>query len=100
MKDYKLSEIKDICKYRKANFSHPCDGCEFWNVVCDEWTTSFETLDIEPRDMIELPCKQYITTKKCWFVYYRDKAGDVLPMFCGNEAEADEFLAGLKGNKK
>ena len=85
MKDYTLSEQKAICmKYAEVRFKRP-----------------FAYDDIEPRDMIELPCKLPAVSGKQLQVVYRDKYGYVRskPYDLDEEPDADAFLADLKGGK-
>lgn len=90
MKDYRLSEIKEICE-QQAN----CDNCE--GLAFCEYLRHCRIpneFDIEPRDMIDLPYKQRIDSNGTCFVYYRDEEGAVMPMFfgAGEEPEADAFV--------
>ena len=98
MKDYRLSEIKDICEQQGS-----CDDCECADVchrvhkykfIPNEWD------DIEPRDMIELPCKISVRSdnEAFWQVAYRGltRSGIVIVTDFSEESEADAFLADLK----
>lgn len=97
MKDYRLSEIKDICEQQGS-----CDDCECADVchrvhkykfIPNEWD------DIEPRDMVELPCKMEYEGKygKCWKVYYRNVLdGTIDHKGFYDETQADKFLQELK----
>lgn len=103
MKDYTLSEIKAHCKVRVAKYHNPCKGCEM-EVVCK--STLPLGWEIEPRDMIELPCVNVATISpfgkeiKLYEVHYRDnKTNAILTKICKTEPEADAFLAELKGGK-
>ena len=51
MKDYRFSEAKEICQKRKVN-KLPCEECEFYKLCT--WQ-GFSSMEIEPRDMIDLP---------------------------------------------
>lgn len=100
MKDYRLSEIKEICEKQKD-----CDDCEcveFCGII-DAYNGMpidiFDSLKIEPRDMIELPCKmQYHDSVfgLAWIVLWYNKNGDIDGKNFITEAEADEFIRGLK----
>lgn len=107
MKDYRLSEIKEICKSTTENGG--CLKCSLYpnvclkilkNVVPNKW-------DIEPRDMIELPYINeidksktgcYILDGKFYEVIFRDKDGSIKVKQAESKNEADKFLAMLKGN--
>ena len=97
MKDYRLSEIKAHCKARVAKHQNPCKGCEMEVVCKDTFPVGW---DIEPRDMIELPCKEKNTWGNLvsYDVIFRDKYGHthIIHDFF-DEAKADAFLADLKG---
>ena len=108
MKDYRLSEIIAECKKQKNCSSCPCcDFCEYVDVYSmypAEWE------NVEPRDMIELPCKQALDIDNKvyqWEVIYRGKNGLIYFNMFGTEAEADAFLnkllqkaQQLKGDKE
>ena len=100
MKDYRLSEIIAECEKQENCNDCPCgDFCKYVDVFSEypaEWN------DIEPRDMIELPCKCKSTVNRDWLVYYRSKydCGLIEQQAFSSEAEADAFLAELKGDKK
>ena len=108
MKDYRLSEMRDICA------GHFCErgACEYCEAqdkelhdFCQEYfgtTCPASYSDIEPRDMIELPCKCKSTVNRDWLVYYKSKydCGLIEQQAFSSEAEADAFLAELKGDKK
>ncbi len=104
MKDYRLSEIQN------HNFN------ELWALSDDiakrrlefeflrKAQYSLEHLDIEPRDMIELPYKQqfYVNEgtfrpRTVWSVIFRDNISGACGIESFNtEPEADEFIAKLK----
>ena len=107
MKDYRLSEIKN------HNFN------ELWALSDDiakrrpefeflrKAQYSLEHLDIEPRDMIELPCKEHFVYKhddghitENWRVFYRAEFALIGTAVFPTEPEADAFLAELKGGKR
>ena len=97
MKDYRLSEIKAHCKARVAKYQNPCKGCEM-EVVCK--STLPVGWNIEPRDMIELPYKEFHEVyhgQGLWFVFYRAEGGLMGSRYFNEEPEADAFLAELKG---
>lgn len=78
MKDYRLSELKEICKSMTGNGG--CLKCPLYPNVC--LTTLRDVVpnkwDIEPRDMIELPYKdKYIDSNgnTVLGVYYKDNIG-------------------------
>lgn len=108
MKDYRLSEVKEICKRQYGN----CYGCPLRNgnhlLLC-RFARSPESwnFDIEPRDMIELPSKERFVYKhddghitKNWRVFYRGEFALIETAFFPTEQEANAFLADLKGEKK
>ena len=113
MKDYRLSEIKEICEAMHNKYGeNACIYCEneglgdFCNVEFENYPIDWY-VDIEPRDMIELPCKDYVFFKdeedeeEYWFVYYRSTEFNCIDCkFFETEAEADAFLAELKGGKQ
>lgn len=109
MKDYRLSEIKAICEKMHNEFGeNACIYCEnnglgdFCSVEFENYPTDWY-VDIEPRDMIELPCKELRTESfgNIWDVYHRNaKYGFIQHEYFNTEAEADAFLAELKGDKK
>lgn len=104
MKDYTLSEILsgnvDVLKTdTKQNYA-------LWQIQ-----RAVRDFDIEPRDMIELPCKipltiyhqqlKEIPITTSWEVLYRDiekSKNAVFVKLFYNEGSADEFLASLKKN--
>ena len=104
MKDYRLSEIQN------HNFN------ELWALSDDiakrriefeflrNAQYSLEHLDIEPRDMIELPCKiPYNVGDTCevrYFVLYMKDNGNVSITNGYTEAQANTVLAELKGDKE
>lgn len=115
MKDYRLSEIRDICETMHNEFGeYACIYCEN-NGLGDFCTVEFVDsptdwyVDVEPRDMIELPCKIEVNADPCkievnadpykWQVIWR---GSYRIHTCEfyTEAEADAFLAELKGDRK
>lgn len=108
MKDYTLSEVMARCSklIEKYGAENACDYCrndeelyDFCNeklsdIPC-EWKLTF---DPEPRDIMELPCKQTMKVDDSptfWNVFFRSKYGVDFEFFM-DEAEADEFLAELK----
>ena len=99
MKDYTLSEQKAICmKYAEVG----CRKCEIHDFCHNvRFKRPFAYDDIEPRDMIELPCKLPAVSGKQLQVVYRDKYGYVRskPYDLDEEPDADAFLADLKGGK-
>lgn len=107
MKDYRLSEIKAICKKMQEEYgSNACDMCE--NTLYEVEQFCIHKIgddcpcdwgNIEPRDMIELPYKEHIFREggDFWVVYYRNaKYGCIDGKWFNTEAKADEFLANLK----
>lgn len=106
MKDYRLSEIKEICELETQNggclkcFFYPNSCLKMFKGVPRRW-------DIEPRDMIELPCKEHFTythdnghITENWRVFYRSELALIETAFFSTEPEADAFLAKLKGGKQ
>lgn len=101
MKDYRLSEIKAHCKARVAKHQNPCKGCEMEVVCKDTFPVGW---DIEPRDMLDLPCKLTATRADGSTVYEIVHRGFVSKLICvsdfDTEPEADAFLTNLKGRDK
>ena len=100
MKDYRLSEIKDICEQQDS-----CDDCECADVCHRVHKYKFiptEWDDIEPRDMIELPCKiPMIAINEqalAYQVVYRSilGTGEIVTRIFDNETDADVFLSYCK----
>lgn len=54
------------------------------------------------KDIIELPYKQHICLgfSAYWQVLYRNTFKEILSYSCSTEEEADNYIAGLKGNKQ
>lgn len=110
MKDYRLSEIFAYCKemHDKYYGMQACMYCVLDNPDLSEVCEKLEKCplqwnDIEPRDMIELPYKQFhevYASSGLWFIFYRNKDGLMESRYFNEETEADEFLAKLKGSKK
>ncbi len=110
MKDYRLSEIQAICEKMHNEFGeNACIYCEN-NGLGDFCTVEFENyptdwyVDIEPRDMLELPCKMpYNAGDTCevrYVVLYMKDNGDVSITNGYTEAQADTVLEQLRGDKK
>ena len=98
MKDYRLSEVVEICKKYDGN-CYLCPFQRFGDVVLCSFGVapcSWDT-DIEPRDMIELPNKTAVeyNGKYLTGVVYRKLCFFVIKVF-DTEPEADAFLADLK----
>lgn len=102
MKDYRLSEIKLKC-------TGNCFKCDEENEeiskFCRKYIKTYDDYEmpcdwhIEPRDRIELPCKELVRREggDFWVVYYRSaKYGYVDGKWFDNETDADVFLAYLK----
>lgn len=109
MKDYRLSEIKEICKSMTGDGG--CLKCTLYPNVC--LTTLGDVVpnkwDIAPRDMIELPCINeidksktgcYTLDGKFYEVIFRDKDGSIKVEQAESKDEANKFLAMLKGSDK
>lgn len=97
MKDYRLSEIKEICEKRKR-INASCVGCEM-EEFC--FALNPASVDIEPRDMIELPHKEpYVGCIEYYDVFYRETNGRVVRSTYAREAEADAFMARLKEKRQ
>ncbi len=108
MKDYTLSEAKKICEEHRTCSDCPLKiitqrgiGCVFCNIP-SQWQN-----DIEPRDMIELPCKEHFVYKhddghitENWRVFYRAEFALIGTAVFPTEPEADAFLADLKGGER
>ena len=94
MKDYTFSEMLEICREYDD-----CAGCPF-ETICQNGIASVNERDIEPRDMIELPCMIILGVPACmeFVVIYKDKHGlvKIKTFDCTQEAEADAFLSSLK----
>ncbi len=110
MKDYRLSEISDICEEKCNSCSLkeiPCKSCKMQEICKTlNWQKyhrgfSPNNWKLEPRDMIELPCKCKSTVNRDWLVYYRSKydCGLIEQQAFSSEAEADAFLAKKKKNE-
>ena len=100
MKDYLLSEIKAICDdcVGDCDFCEISHECDFLGI--EKYPIYWE--NIEPRDMIELPCKMEYEGKygKCWKVYYRNVLdGTIDNKGFYDETQADKFLQELKNGK-
>ena len=95
MKDYRLSEIQVKCRERKKN-RMSCNDCEFYPLC--SWQ-GFGAINIEQRDMIELPRKKLIKSisgqELMWEVVFRNITlqGDIRMKYFATEAAADKFLA-------
>lgn len=112
MKDYRLSEIKEICEEKCNSCSLkeiPCKSCKMQEICKTlNWQKYYRGFspnnwELEPRDMIDLPCKQalgkaFMAYK--WEVFFRLKDGVIGSKLFDTEPEADAFLAGLKGGKQ
>ena len=114
MKDFRLSEIKTKC-------TGNCFKCDERNEELSKFCRRFiktyddrempRDWDIEPRDMIELPCKlkyikinpdrqKYFIGSEAWKVIYMAKYdGQIYDESFDEEVEADEFLQELKNGK-
>ena len=99
MKDFRLSEIKEICKNGGCCPLIMNCGGNRGNLAPSYW-------EIEPRDMIELPCKIPLaltdgtTTFKVWQLVYRGNDGRVIERIYTTEIEANKALQELKGEKR
>lgn len=107
MKDFTLSEMKAHCT-KVIQSGKDCTYCKKYDPslynfcmkglsdIPAEWK-----MDIEPRDIIELPCKELVkySGKPTWVVHYRDKKLGFYTVMFDSEPEADVFLAGLKDRK-
>lgn len=95
MKDYRLSEAQAICEKRKRR-NASCIGCEM-EQFC--FALNPASVDIDPRDMIELPCKCQSLQNGDWLVYYRSSYDcNLIELRAFSyETNADAFLAELKG---
>lgn len=94
MKDYRLSEILSYC-YSNGD----CKQCEL-EKICSHRLDYISICNIEPRDMIELPCinheKRFDTD--LYVVYYRNgQCGNIDRHPCDTEAEAKAFIEDLMG---
>lgn len=94
MKDYRLSEIKKACLQQPES----CDDCKcesFCHCTIGKGLVPGQWDNIDPRDMIELPCKISIANDK-WQVIHRDKDNAITIRTFREEAEADKFLYELR----
>ena len=108
MKDYRLSEM-EFCDCHCPYHGEP-NGCNRPEGECEAYRQYLELVEFEKEiksgDMIELPCKiPMIAINEqvlSWQVAYRSVlgTGDIRTRLFDTEAEADAFLAGLKGDKK
>lgn len=103
MKDYRLSEIQNHNWNELWDLSDDIAKRRIEFVFLRNAQYSLEHLDIEPRDMIELPCK--IATPNDifidWQVIWRTKEGGCIGTKSFDcEAKADAFLAELKGDRQ
>lgn len=102
MKDYTLSEIQKICKNRVEHIKNPCKECEMRiNHICNN--TLPIGWQIDKRDIADLPCKivyslPYSGIKRALVVYQEEGKIGFQDDF--TEAEADAFIAELKGGKQ
>ena len=96
MKDYRLSEVQAICVKRKR-INAGCVGCEM-EEFC--FALSPACVDIEPRDIIELPCKianpNDLPTANWQVIWRKQEGGCIETRTFSNETDADMFLAYLK----
>ncbi len=101
MKDYRLSEMQAICEKMHNEFGkNACNLCD--REVSEFCIKEFENCpshwdDIEPRDMIELPYKDYVFDEEeqtdNWFVYYRSTEFKCVDCsYFDTEADADAFV--------
>lgn len=104
MRDYRLSEIKEICESMRGNGG--CIKCSLYPEVCIDMIcdTIPNKWDVKPHDMIELPCKQEIKfseERSEWQVVWRDDFIQRIRFAdFTTESEADAFLEKLKGGKQ
>lgn len=111
MKDYTLSEVASVCISKQTLYNgtvlYDCKNCEFEQICSPtKWGSKVGEI-IEPRDMIELPCKEHFTythdnghITENWRVFYRSELALIETAFFPTETEADAFLAELKGSKQ
>ena len=111
MKDYRLSEIVAHCKEMHDRYGEKaCDNCEGARFCENQFANTpqywVDEHEIEPRDMIELPCKLITDfgdgTKMFQIVWRGAHSKLIVTRDFDNEheAESDEFLAELKGAKR
>ena len=110
MKDFTLSEIKTKC-------TGNCFKCDERNEELSKFCRRFikthddcempRDWDIEPRDMIELPCKEHFFCMRDdghitenWRVFYRGEFALIETAIFPTEPEADAFLAKKKTEKE
>lgn len=110
MKDYTLSEVKEMCK---KHHNGKCSSCTFHEndeeVLACKFVVSplawgIDIGDIEKRDLIELPYKvkfaEVIGGKErifFWQVLSRRENGIIGIDFFEKSREADDFIAKIKG---
>ena len=107
MKDYTLSEVASVCISKQTLYNgtvlYDCKNCELEQICSPtKWGSKVGEI-IEPRDMIELPCKNIyvgIAGVNRFQVLYRSTYGNIETRLYRTETEADEFLARLKGDKQ
>ena len=107
MKDYRLSEIQNHNWNRLWDLGDDIAKRRLEFEFLRKAQYSLEHLDIEPRDMIELPCKEHFVythddghITENWRVFYRAEFALIGTAVFETEPEADAFLADLKGGKR
>ena len=111
MKDYRLSEIKEICEEKCNSCSLkeiPCKSCKMQEICKTlNWQKyhrgfSPNNWKLEPRDIIELPCKGIVHSSlgDALVICYRNHNGEILIMPFTEEETANKFLEELKGASK
>ena len=107
MKDYLLSEIKNHDWHEEWEVSNDITKGHFEYELLREFQYDLKYKDIEPRDMIELPCINeidksktgcYTLDGKFYEVIFRDKDGSIKVEQAESKDEANKFLAMLKEN--
>lgn len=111
MKDYTLSEVASVCISKQTLYNgtvlYDCKNCEFEQICSPtKWGSKVGEI-IEPRDMIDLPCKEHFIythndghITENWRVFYRSELALIETAFFSTEPEADAFLEKLKGCKQ
>ena len=102
MKDYRLSEIQNHNWNRLWDLGDDIAKRRLEFEFLRKAQYSLEHLDIKPRDMIEVPCKLEVhidgADTALWQVVYR--IDEICTKLFKVEAEADAFLAELKGGER
>lgn len=101
MKDYRLSEMLEICHQYDD-----CLGCPF-EKICENGISSINAEDIEQRDLIELPTRKTIQFSskldvyKYLVIYKSNKDDDTICIKKYKEQkDADDFFKSINNEKE